>query len=104
MRRILYDYGVQPEIKWKTAIKTMEECPNDAVKTYLRRVSKNIIAMYMELNDETGLIDFIKFGIMTPKALDDTYKKAKEKGLTTVMAYICEAQKDTKGNNSSFSL
>lgn len=101
---LLYDYGMQPEIKWKTAIKTMEECPNDAVKTYLRRVSKNIIAMYMELNDETGLIDFIKLGVMTPKALDDTYKKAKEKGLTTVMAYICEAQKDTKGNNSSFSL
>ena len=100
----LYDYGMQPEIKWKTAIKTMKECPNDAVKTYLRRVSKNIVAMYMELNDETGLIDFIKLGIMTPKALDDTYKKAKEKGLTTVMAYICEAQKDTKGSNSSFSL
>ena len=45
----LYDYGMQPEIKWKTAIKTMKECPNDAVKTYLRRVSKNIVAMYMEL-------------------------------------------------------
>lgn len=100
----LYDYGIQPEIKWKTAIKTMEECPNDAVKTYLRRVSKNIIAMYMELNDETGLIDFIKLGVMTPKALDDTYKKAKEKGLTTVMAYICEAQKDMTGGKSSFSL
>ena len=82
----------------------MKECPNDTVKTYLRRVSKNIIAMYMELNDETGLIDFIKLGIMTPKALDDTYKKAKENGLTTVKAYICEAQKDTKGSNSSFSL
>lgn len=101
---LLYDYGMQPEIKWKTAIKTMKECPNDAVKTYLRRVSKNIIAMYMELNDETGLIDFIKLGIMTPKALDDTYKKAKEKGLTTVMAYICEAQKDITGGKSSFSL
>lgn len=69
---------MQPEIKWKTAIKTMKECPNDTVKTYLRRVSKNIIAMYMELNDETGLIDFIKLGIMTPKALDDTYKKQKK--------------------------
>lgn len=101
---LLYDYGMQPEIKWKTAIKTMEECPNDAVKTYLRRVSKNIIAMYMELNDETGLIDFIKLGVMTPKALDDTYKKAKEKGLTTVMAYICEAQNHSDKKASSFSL
>ena len=60
--------------------------------------------MYMELNDETGLIDFIKLGIMTPKALDDTYKKAKEKSLTTVMAYICEAQKDMASGKSSFSL
>lgn len=100
----LYDYGMRTEIKWETAIKTMKECPNDTVKTYLRRRSKNIIEMYMELNDETGLIDFIKLGVMTPKALDDAYKKAKEKSLTTVMAYICEAQKDTKGNNSSFSL
>lgn len=100
----LYDYGTQPEIKWKTAIKTMKECPNDAVKTYLRRVSKNIVTMYMNLGDESGLIDFIKLGVMTPKALDDTYKKAKEKGLTTVMAYICEAQKDMTGGKSSFSL
>lgn len=66
---LLYDYGMQPEIKWKTAIKTMEECPNDAVKTYLRRVSKNIIAMYMELNDETGLIDFIKLGDHDTKSI-----------------------------------
>lgn len=100
----LYDYGMRTEIKWETAIKTMKEYPNDTVKTYLRRRSKNIIEMYMELNDETGLIDFIKLGVMTPKALDDAYKKAKEKSLTTVMAYICEAQKDTKGDNSSFSL
>lgn len=100
----LYDYGIQPEIKWKTAIKTMEECPNDAVKTYLRRISKNIIAMYMELNDDNGLIDFIKLGVMTPKALDDTYKKAREKGLTTVMAYICEAQSGPDKKTSSFSL
>ena len=102
--KLLYDYGMQPEIKWKTAIKTMKEFPNDAVRTYLRRVSKNIVAMYMNLSDETGLIDFIKLGIMTPKALDDTYKKAKEKGLTIVMAYICEAQKDVTGGKSSFSL
>jgi len=102
--KLLYDYGMQPEIKWKTAIKTMKEFPNDAVRTYLRRVSKNIVAMYMNLGDETGLIDFIKLGIMTPKALDDTYKKAKEKGLTIVMAYICEAQKDMTGGKSSFSL
>lgn len=102
--KLLYDYGMQPEIKWKTAIKTMKEFPNDAVRTYLRRVSKNIVAMYMNLSDETGLIDFIKLGIMTPKALDDTYKKAKEKGLTIVMAYICEAQKDMTGGKSSFSL
>ena len=100
----LYDYGTQPEIKWKTAIKTMKEYPNDAVKTYLRRVSKNIVAMYMNLGDESGLIDFIKLGVMTPKALDDAYKKAKENGLTTVMAYICEAQKDMTGGKSSFSL
>lgn len=100
----LYDYGTQPEIKWKTAIKAMKECPNDVVRTYLRRVSKNIIAMYMNRGDEAGLIDFIKLGIMTPKAFDDTYKKAREKGLTTVMAYICEAQKDMTGGKSSFSL
>ena len=100
----LYDYGMQPEIRWKTAVRTMEDCPNDAVKTYLRRVSKNIVAMYMKLNDEVGLIDFIKLGVMTPNALDDAYKKAKEKGITTVMAYICEAQNHSDKKSSSFSL
>lgn len=75
-------------------------------KSLIQEVLHHVQNMHseMELNDETGLIDFIKLGIMTPKALDDTYKKAKENGLTTVMAYICEAQKDTKGSNSSFSL
>lgn len=100
----LYDYGIQPESKWKTAIETMKEYPNDTVKTYLRRVSKNIVAMYMNLGDEAGLVDFIKLGIMTPKALDDTYKKARENGLTTVMAYICEAQSGPDKKTSSFSL
>ena len=100
----LYDYGLEPEVKWKTAIKTMKENPNHTVETYLRRVSKNIVAMYIGLNDEAGLIDFIKLGVMTPKALDETYKKAEKYGLTTVMAYICEAQKNAKGNKASFSL
>ena len=100
----LYDYGLAPEVKWRTAIKTMKENPNHTVETYLRKVSKNIVAMYMGLNDEAGLIDFIKLGVMTPKALDETYKKAKKYDLTTVMAYICEAQKNAKGNKSSFSL
>lgn len=82
----------------------MKENPNRTVETYLRRVSKNIVAMYMGLSDEAGLIDFIKLGVMTPKALDETYKKAEKYGLTTVMAYICEAQKNAKGNKSSLSL
>ena len=100
----LYDYGMQPEIKWITAIKMMKECPNETVKTYLTRVSKNIVAMYLSINDETGLIDFVKLGVMTPKALNDAYKKAKEYNLTLVMAYICDAQKSTKGIKSSFAL
>ena len=100
----LYDYGIQPESKWKTAIETMKEYPNDTVKTYLRRVSKNIVAMYMNLGDEAGLVDFIKLGVMTPKALDDMYKNAREKGLTTVMAYICEAQSGPDKKTSSLSL
>ena len=58
----------------------------------------------MNLGDEAGLVDFIKLGVMTPKALDDTYKKARENGLTTVMAYICEAQSGPDKKTSSFSL
>lgn len=100
----LYDYGMEPEVKWDVAIKTCKYRPNDSVKTYLRRVSKNIASMYLENFDERALIDFIKLGIMTPKALEHTYKKAKEKGLTTVMAYICEAQKNFGDKKSSFSL
>ena len=44
------------------------------------------------------------FGVTVKVDCTTAYKKAKENGLTTVMAYICEAQKDTKGSNSSFSL
>ena len=77
----------------------------DSLRTYLRRTSKNIIKRLIETNSEDDLISFIKLGIMTPKAIDDTYSLAKKHNLTTVMAYILDARnKSSEKKNDSFKL
>ena len=100
----LYDYGVTPEVKWETAIAAYSTCPNSIVESYLRRVSKNIIKNLINLGNEEKLIEYIKLGVMTPKALDDTYEIAKKKGMTTVAAYILEAKNSSKVSKVSFRL
>lgn len=55
-------------------------------------------------NNETGLIEYLKLGIMTPKALDDTYKTAKKNNMTTVMAYILDEKNKAESSETSFKL
>lgn len=99
-----YEYGLEPDIKWDTAIASYKHAPNDTTKTYLRRVSKNIVSRFLMNNDETGLIEYLKLGIMTPKALDDTYKTAKKDNMTTVMAYILDEKNKAESSETSFKL
>ena len=100
----MYDYGATPEVKWETAIAAYSTCPNSIVESYLRRVSKNIIKNLINIGNEENLIEYIKLGVMTQKALDDTYEIAKKKGMTTVAAYILEAKNSSKVNKVSFRL
>lgn len=99
-----YEYGLEPDIKWDTAIAAYKHAPNDTTKTYLRRVSKNIVNRFLMNNNETGLIEYLKLGIMTPKALDDTYKTAKKNNMTTVMAYILDEKNKAESSETSFKL
>lgn len=101
----MYDYGNEPSVKQDTAIAAYIENHTDSVRTYLRRTSKNIIKRLIDTNAENELITFIKLGIMTPKAIDDTYALAKKHNLTTVMAYILDAKnKSTEKKGDSFKL
>lgn len=100
----LYDYGLEVEVKQKTAIAAYVNSPDEALKTYLRRTSKSLIGKLMDEKDEESLVEFIKLGILTKKTMDDTLRLAKEHKMTTVMAYILKAQQDSEEGKTSFRL
>lgn len=60
-------------MKQETAIATYKENPSSDLRTYLRRVSKNVVGGYISDHNETELIEFIKLGLMTKKAMQETH-------------------------------
>ena len=87
----LYAYGALADIKQETAIATYKENPSSDLRTYLRRVSKNIVNGYIRDHNETELIEFIKLGLMTKKAMQDALQSARENCMPTVEAYLLKA-------------
>lgn len=100
----LYAYGALADIKQETAIATYKENPSSDLRTYLRRVSKNIVNGYISNHNETELIEFIKLGLMTKKAMQDALQSARENCMPTVEAYLLKAINESDESNSTFSL
>lgn len=100
----LYAYGALADIKQETAIATYKENPSSDLRTYLRRVSKNIVNGYISDHNETELIEFIKLGLMTKKAMQDALQSARENCMPTVEAYLLKAINESDESNSTFSL
>ena len=92
------------DIKQETAIATYKENPSSDLRTYLRRVSKNIVNGYISDHNETELIEFIKLGLMTKKAMQDALQSARENCMPTVEAYLLKAINESDESNSTFSL
>ena len=100
----LYAYGALADIKQETAIATYKENPSSDLRTYLRRVSKNIVNGYISNHNETELIEFIKLGLMTKKAMQDALQSARKNCMPTVEAYLLKAINESDESNSTFSL
>lgn len=100
----LYAYGALADIKQETAIATYKENPSSDLRTYLRRVSKNIVNGYISDHNETELIEFIKLGLMTKKAMHDALQSARKNCMPTVEAYLLKAINESDESNSTFSL
>ena len=100
----LYSYGELADMKQETAIATYKENPSSDLRTYLRRVSKNIVGGYISANNETELIEFIKLGLMTKKAMHDALQSARDNSMPTVEAYLLKAINESDESNSKFSL
>lgn len=100
----LYSYGELADMKQETAIATYKENPSSDLRTYLRRVSKNIVGGYVSGQNETELIEFIKLGLMTKKAMQDALQSARENSMPTVEAYLLKAINESDESNSTFSL
>lgn len=100
----LYPYGELADMKQETAIATYKENPSSDLRTYLRRVSKNIVGGYVSGHNETELIEFIKLGLMTKKAMQDALQSARENSMPTVEAYLLKAINESDESNSTFSL
>lgn len=100
----LYSYGELADMKQETAIATYKENPSSDLRTYLRRVSKNIVGGYISDHNETELIEFIKLGLMTKKAMQDALQSARKNSMPTVEAYLLKAINESDESNSTFSL
>lgn len=100
----LYAYGALADMKQEAAIATYKENPSGDLRTYLRRVSKNIVNGYIRDHNEAELIEFIKFGLMTQKAMQDALQSARENCMPTVEAYLLKAINESDESNSTFSL
>lgn len=100
----LYSYGELADMKQETAIATYKENPSSDLRTYLRRVSKNIVGGYVSGHNETELIEFIKLGLMTKKAMQDALQSARKNCMPTVEAYLLKAINESDESNSTFSL
>lgn len=100
----LYAYGALADMKQETAIATYKENPSSDLRTYLRRVSKNIVNGYISDHNETELIEFIKLGLMTKKAMQDALQSARKNFMPTVEAYLLKAINESDESNSTFSL
>ena len=100
----LYSYGELADMKQETAIATYKENPSSDLRTYLRRVSKNIVGGYISAHNETELIEFIKLGLMTKKAMHDALQSARDNSMPTVEAYLLKAINESDESNSKFSL
>ena len=100
----LYAYGALADIKQETAIATYKENPSSDLRTYLRRVSKNIVNGYIRDHNEAELIEFIKLGLMTKKAIHDALQSARDNSMPTVEAYLLKAINESDESNSKFSL
>ena len=62
--------------------------------------------MILEVDDhnEAELIEFIKLGLMTQKAMQDALQSARENCMPTVEAYLLKAINESDESNSTFSL
>lgn len=66
---------------------------DDETGKYLKRVSKQIIEMYEENDDEEGLISFIQMNIASNKGLEYAMDVAQRKDWTIASAYIIDKMK-----------
>ena len=100
----LYSYGELADMKQETAIATYKENPSSDLRTYLRRVSKNIVGGYVSGHNETELIEFIFLLLMSLLVMLVALLSASENSMPTVEAYLLKAINESDESNSTFSL
>ena len=100
----LFQFGINPEMKQVTALAACRETGAKEQYDYLRKTGKNFIKRLVEQNDEQGIVDLTKLGVLTPSAVKEGYQLAKEHGLITAMAYLMDAVNKAGRKKTSFSV
>lgn len=81
-------YGASARVKQHMAIAMYTDIKNDELKGYLRRAGKSIIEWFVLDKDESSLIKFLEFDIMTANTLKKILPMVNNAGMIEAQAYI----------------
>ena len=98
------EYSKHIEVKQDMAIKIYGHNQDSETRTYLRRVATNITKRYISKKDEDGLVEFLKFNLMTTTAINKILPQVENAGMTSATAYLLNAINNAGGNQKTFKI
>lgn len=98
------EYSKHIEVKQDMAIKIYGHNQDSEIRTYLRRIATNITKRYISKKDEDGLVEFLKFNLMTTTAINKILPQVENAGMTSATAYLLNAINNAGGNQKTFKI
>lgn len=98
------EYSKHIEVKQDMAIKIYGHNQDSEIRTYLRRVATNITKRYISKKDEDGLVEFLKFNLMTTTVINKILPQVENAGMTSATAYLLNAINNAGGNQKTFKI
>ena len=65
---------------------------------------ENITKRYISKKDEDGLVEFLKFNLMTTTAINKILPQVENAGMTSATAYLLNAINNAGGNQKTFKI
>ena len=105
VRSMFMYFGKKDDREFMAIEMYLRDKSNDVAKEYIYSHSRHIIQNFVTNNrTEEEIMNFIKLGLMTKKAMQDALQSARKNCMPTVEAYLLKAINESDESNSTFSL